>query len=53
MNLACERLPNLLLERNLKMKKNSSVKTVLRNALIHTVFHATWAGIVVLWVYQF
>ena len=35
------------------MKKNSSVKTVLRNALIHTVFHATWMGIVVLWVYQF
>lgn len=29
------------------------MKTVLRNALIHTAFHATWAGIVVLWVYQF
>lgn len=53
MNLACERLPNLLLERNLKMKKNSSVKSVIRNALIHSVFHATWAGIIVLWVHQF
>ena len=53
MNLACERLPNLLLERNLKMKKNSSVKATVKQALIYSVFHATWAGIIVLWVYQF
>ena len=53
MNLACERLPNLLLERNLKMKKNSSVKAVVKQAVLYFVFHATWAGIIVLWVHQF
>lgn len=53
MNLACERLPNLLLERNLKMKKNSSVKAIVKQAVLYSVFHATWAGLIVLWVHQF
>ena len=35
------------------MKKNSSVKTIVKQALIHSLFHATWAGIIVIWVYQF
>ena len=53
MNLACERLPNLLLERNLKMKKNSSVKAIVKQVVFYSVFHATWAGLIVLWVHQF
>ena len=35
------------------MKKNSSVKAVVKQAVLYSVFHATWAGIIVLWVHQF
>lgn len=35
------------------MKKNSSVKTVVKQALIYSMFYATWMGIIVLWVHQF
>ncbi len=35
------------------MKKNSSVKAVVKQAVLYSVFHATWAGIIVLWIHQF
>ncbi len=35
------------------MKKNSSVKAAVKQAVLYSMFLATWMGIVVLWVYQF